>query len=57
MAMPQVFKSILCPVDFDPDSARALNLAAVLAQQNNAPLHVVHVVLVPASSLGYPVES
>jgi nucleotide-binding universal stress UspA family protein len=56
MPMPQVFKNILCPVDFDSGSAEALDLAATFAQQNNASLHVIHVVLVPASGLGYPAE-
>jgi nucleotide-binding universal stress UspA family protein len=49
-------QSILCPGDFDTPSARALDLAATLAQQNHALLHILHVVFVSASSRGYPAE-
>lgn len=52
--MAQVFKKILCPVAFDRNSLAALELAAVLARQNDAVLHAIHVILVPASELGFP---
>ena len=44
--MPQ-FKRILCPVDFDPNSLQALQLASELAQERNATLHLLHVVAMP----------
>ncbi len=44
--MPQ-FKKILCPVDFDQNSLRALRLACELAQEGKAVLYVVHVVAMP----------
>jgi len=50
----QVFKKILCAVDFDNNSLAALDFAARLATQNNASLHPLHVVAVPVAGLGYP---
>jgi nucleotide-binding universal stress UspA family protein len=44
--MPK-FKKILCPVDFDPNSLGALQLASELAQEGEAILNVVHVVAMP----------
>jgi universal stress protein A len=41
------FKKILCPVDFDQNSLRALRLASDLAQENEAILYVLHVVAMP----------
>jgi nucleotide-binding universal stress UspA family protein len=38
------FRSILCPVDFSQDSARALSYAASLAQHTGGRLTVMHVV-------------
>ncbi len=55
-SMSQLFKTILCPIDFDDSSAAALDVASALASQNQAMLHALHVVFVPASSLGYPAE-
>jgi nucleotide-binding universal stress UspA family protein len=54
--MAQVFKKILCPLDFDACSAAALKVAADLASQNHAHLHAMHVINVPGSSLGFPAE-
>lgn len=42
MAFP--FKSILVPVDFDPSSLKALELAAKVARQNNGKVFVLHIV-------------
>jgi nucleotide-binding universal stress UspA family protein len=53
----ELFRKILCPVDFDDDSIVALEFAAQMAARHKALLHAVHVVLVPASSLGYPAEA
>jgi universal stress protein A len=46
--MPR-FSTILCPVDFDEGASPALRLAAELAQEHRAVLHVLHVVDVPPS--------
>jgi nucleotide-binding universal stress UspA family protein len=44
--MPQ-FNKILCPVDFDPNSLLALQLASELAQERKATLYLLHVVAMP----------
>lgn len=41
------FRKILCPVDFDPNSAIALEIAAELARERDATLYVLHVVPIP----------
>ncbi len=41
------FNKILCPVDFDPNSLQALQLASELAQERKATLHLLHVVAMP----------
>jgi len=41
------FNKILCPVDFDQNSLLALRLAAELAQERKATLHLLHVVEIP----------
>ncbi len=41
--MPR-FSKILCPVDFDQDSLSAVSVAAGLAQEHNATLHLLHVI-------------
>jgi nucleotide-binding universal stress UspA family protein len=40
---PDLFRSILCPVDFSEHSAAALRYAAVLAKRSAGRLHVFHV--------------
>jgi nucleotide-binding universal stress UspA family protein len=40
---PKVFNRILCPVDFDENALKALDLAAELASQNDAELYLLHV--------------
>jgi nucleotide-binding universal stress UspA family protein/predicted transcriptional regulator len=42
--MPSVFKKILCPVDLDGSAPSALSLAADIARENDAEVHVLHVV-------------
>jgi nucleotide-binding universal stress UspA family protein len=44
--MPQ-FKKILCPLDFDQNSLLALRLASELAQERQATLYLLHVVVMP----------
>lgn len=46
------FKSILVPVDFSSNSARALEYAHTLATRFGASLHVLHVCEVPALTTG-----
>ena len=41
--MTELFKSILCPIDFDELYLDALELSKDLAQQNNAKLYVLNV--------------
>ena len=42
--MASVFKKILCPVDLDGSAPSALTLAAELAREKSAEVHVLHVV-------------
>jgi nucleotide-binding universal stress UspA family protein len=42
-----IFRTILCPVDFDPNSVAALRLARDIGRQNRAALHLFHVVAMP----------
>jgi universal stress protein A len=46
--MPQIFKKILCPIDFDQNSLSALRLATDLAREHRALLYVLHIVAMPA---------
>ncbi len=39
----KVFDRILCPIDFDENSLKALDLASRLASQNDAELYLLHV--------------
>lgn len=58
--MAGLFSKILCPVDFDDNSLAALDMACKLAEQNDVPLCVMHVVPFPiaASEIGpLPSES
>lgn len=40
---PRLFKRILCPIDFDENSLKAMTLAGRLASQNHAELYLLHV--------------
>jgi len=40
---PKVFSRILCPLDFDENSLKALDLAGRLASQSDAQLYLLHV--------------
>ena len=48
--MPQLFRKILCPVDFDDNSMAALDLACKVAAQNDAALCLLHVVPFPLAA-------
>jgi universal stress protein A len=39
----KLFKRILCPIDFDDNSLKALDFASRLASQNDAELYLLHV--------------
>jgi nucleotide-binding universal stress UspA family protein len=49
--MAQLFRKILCPVDFDDNSMAALDIACKLAAQNDASLCLIHVVPFPVAPL------
>lgn len=40
---PEIFKRILCPIDFSASSSKALNYALSLAQETNGSLVLIHV--------------
>jgi universal stress protein A len=48
------FKRILVPVDFDESSLKALEIAAKVAQQNEAKVFVLHIVPVDIDVSGMP---
>jgi universal stress protein A len=50
------FRKILCPIDFDRNSLVALEYARDLAKEQDATLHVLHVVFIPMVSPGFPGE-
>jgi universal stress protein A len=52
MAFP--FKRILAPVDFDPSSLKALEIAAKIAHQNDGTVFVLHIVPVDMDLSGMP---
>ena len=54
--MKALFKKILCPVDFDDNSIAALRYARDFAVNNDATLHVLHVVYAPLASPRFPLE-
>jgi nucleotide-binding universal stress UspA family protein len=47
---PGALRSILAPVDLSPVSEKVLKFAASLAAQSSCPLHVVHVLEMPAAA-------
>ncbi len=55
--MKTKFKKILCPVDFDPNSAAALDFAARLAREYHGALYLLHVVKLPFEPSEQPVEA
>ena len=61
--MAQLFRRILCPIDFDEGSLAALEIAIQVATQNEAAIYLAHVVpfplgaseMVPIPSEPFPV--
>jgi nucleotide-binding universal stress UspA family protein len=52
MAFP--FKKILAPVDFDPSSLKALELAAKIVKENDGTVFLLHIVPVEMDVTGMP---
>ncbi len=50
--MIQVFRRILCPIDFSEHSLAAFDVALKIAQQNDAVLCLLNVVIVPPAGAG-----
>jgi universal stress protein A len=48
--MIQLFKKVLCPIDFSEHSLAALDVALRIAQQNGAALCLVNVVILPPAA-------
>jgi nucleotide-binding universal stress UspA family protein len=55
-AVKALFKTILCPIDFDDNSIAALQYARDFSVKNDATLHVLHVVYAPLASPRFPLE-
>lgn len=53
--MTYPFQRILCPIDFDESSMRALDMAAAIAGQNDGTVYVLHVVPMIVPPTGMPV--
>jgi nucleotide-binding universal stress UspA family protein len=51
----KLFNRILCPIDFDENSLKALDIAGRLASQNDAELYLLHVCATVFVPLGGPV--
>jgi universal stress protein A len=50
--MIQLFRKVLCPIDFSEHSLAALDVALKIAQQNDAALCLLNVVILPAVAAG-----
>ncbi len=51
--MVQLFRKVLCPIDFSDHSLAALDLALKVTQQNDAELYLLNVAPVPAGAAGF----
>jgi universal stress protein A len=51
--MIQLFRKILCPIDFSEHSFEALEVALKVVQQNDAKLYFLNVAPVPAGAAGF----
>ena len=51
--MIQVFRKVLCPIDFSEHSLAALDIALKVAQQNDAKLYLLNVAPLPAGAAGF----
>jgi nucleotide-binding universal stress UspA family protein len=51
--MIQLFRKVLCPIDFSEHSLAALDFAIKMAQQNDAKLYLLNVAPLPAGAVGF----
>jgi nucleotide-binding universal stress UspA family protein len=51
--MIQLFRKVLCPIDFSEHSLAALDVALKVVQQNDAKLYLLNVAPVPAGAAGF----
>ncbi|WP_425163217.1 universal stress protein, partial [Candidatus Binatus sp.] len=51
--MIQIFRKVLCPIDFSEHSLAALDVALKVAQQNDAKLYLLNVAPLPAGAAGF----
>jgi universal stress protein A len=51
--MIQLFRKVLCPIDFSEHSLAALDVALKVAQQNDAKLYLLSVAPLPAGAAGF----
>lgn len=51
--MIQLFRKVLCPIDFSDHSLAALDVALKVAQQNDAKLYLLNVAPVAAGAAGF----
>ena len=51
--MIQLFRKLLCPIDFSQHSLAALAVALKIAQQNDARLYLLNVAPLPAGAAGF----
>lgn len=53
--MASLFRTVLCPVDFDPNSLAALDIACENAAESGGKVFLLHVVPVSVPALGQPI--
>jgi len=51
--MIQLFRRVLCPIDFSEHASAALDVALRLVQQNDAKLYLLNVAPMPAGEAGF----
>jgi len=51
--MTQLFRKVLCPIDFSEHSLTALDVALKVVQQNDAALYLLNVAPIPAGAAGF----
>jgi universal stress protein A len=51
--MVQLFRKVLCPIDFSDQSVAVLNFALKVTQQNDAKLYLLNVAPMPAGAAGF----
>lgn len=51
--MIQLFRKVLCPIDFSEHSMAALDVALKVVQQNDAQLYLLNVAPLPAGAAGF----